>query len=485
MSLKSGVLAVVDPLEALAAAARSDLAALSYPDRSWLEPLAGPDGRPVEDVLIVGGGQSGVVIAAQLKREGLARVAVLDRCAPGEEGPWRTYARMSELRTPKMTVGSEFGIPNLSVQRWFETRYGTAAWGSIERIPRTDWKDYLDWYAGVTGIRIENRTLVTDIAEAGPLLRVDTLVAGKPFTRYARTVVIATGFEGAGAWRVPQFISSRLPHRVYDHSYDAINFAMLKGKRIGVLGHGAAAFDNALAAMKAGAASVEISFRRERLPRTNPHRFLETGGLMTHYPGLSEATRWRIARFFREHDQPPPPTAFRAALATAEIRLRPGTPWLSVGMDGEAVRVETPAGPLRYDHLILATGCVVDLASRPELTSLAPCVTLWRDRYVPPPAEEDERLAALPYLDEAYGFIGRSPEHHWVDRVFAFNGLSAVSHGPHSTSISGHRHALPRLVRGVTRRLVLDSEADLLAGLADYRSNDLPIADDFEQRLGS
>ncbi|MDR3376006.1 MAG: NAD(P)-binding domain-containing protein, partial [Ancalomicrobiaceae bacterium] len=341
MTVMPGAQPAVDPLEALASAARADLAALAYPDRPWLEPLAGPDGRVVDDVLIVGGGQSGVIIAAHLKREGVPRVAVVDRGAPGEEGPWRTYARMSELRTPKMTVGNEFGIPNLSVKRWFETRYGTDAWEAIERLPRTDWKDYLDWYASVLGIRIENRTLVTDIGDAGGLVRVETRVAGKPFVRYARTVVIATGFEGAGAWRVPHFISSRLPHSAYDHSYDPINFNALSGKRIGILGHGAAAFDNALAAAKAGARSVEISFRREQLPRTNPHRYLETGGLMTHYPALGDLTRWRIARFFREHDQPPPTTAFNAALANPTIRLRPGTPWLSVAMDGDGVRVET------------------------------------------------------------------------------------------------------------------------------------------------
>ncbi|MDR3375287.1 MAG: NAD(P)/FAD-dependent oxidoreductase, partial [Ancalomicrobiaceae bacterium] len=191
------------------------------------------------------------------------------------------------------------------------------------------------------------------------------------------------------------------------------------------------------------------------------------------------------ARFFREHDQPPPTTAFNAALANPTIRLRPGTPWLSVAMDGDGVRVETQSRMLHYDHLILATGSVVDLASRPELKSLAASIALWHDHLLPPPGEDDDRLAALPYLDETYGFIPRSPEDHWVTRVFAFNGLSAVSHGPHSTSISGHRHALPRLVRGVTRRLVVDIEATVLAGLHAYRSNDLAVADDFEAGFGS
>ncbi|WP_407048639.1 FAD-dependent oxidoreductase [Methyloraptor flagellatus] len=473
---------VLSRLEVLAAAARDDLDALSYPDRSWLRPRNGPDGRPVDDVLIVGGGQSGVIIAAHLKREGLERVAVLDRCEPGEEGPWRTFARMSELRTPKTTVGNEFGIVNLSVRRWYETRYGAAAWAALDRIPRTDWKDYLDWYADVTGVRIENRTLVTDIAQAGDLVRVDTLVGNKPHARFARTVVIATGFDGAGAWRAPDFIRAALPRRAYDHSNGPIDFARLQGKRVGILGHGASAFDNAITALRAGAASAEVSFRRARLPRVNPHRAIETAGLMSHFPALADATRWRIARFFREKDQPPPMTAFNKALALPGFRLRPATPWTSVALEGEAIRVETPHGPLTYDHLILATGAVIDLDARPELKTLASRVALWSDRYAPGPDEEDARLAALPYLDEGYGFVPKATDEDWVGRVFAFNGLSVVSHGPHSTSISGHRHALPRVVRGVTRRLLVDHERDVLPDLAAYWSDDLPIPDDFEDR---
>jgi cation diffusion facilitator CzcD-associated flavoprotein CzcO len=469
-------------LAALAEAARADLEALAYPDRAWLPPLVGPEGEPVDDALIIGGGQSGLVIGAHLKREGLTRIAILDAAKAGEQGPWLTYARMSELRTPKTTVGSELGLPNLSLRRWHSARYGAAAWDAFERLPRTDWADYLAWYAETVGLRIENETQATDIREAGDLLGVDALSRGQTRARYARTVVIATGFEGSGAWRVPEFVSRALPARLYDHSNGRIDFERLHGKRVGVLGHGASAFDNAIAALRAGASAAEVCFRRARLPRTNPHRAIETAGLMTHYPALSDATRWGIARFFRLHDQPPPVTAFRVAHSLPGFRLRPGTPWISVTQDGEAVRVETPHGVLTYDHLILATGGVVDLALRPELRTLAGAAALWKERFQPPEGEEDERLAALPYLDEGYGFTPKTERDAWVGRVFAFNGLSVTSHGPHSTSISGHKHALPRVIRGVTRRLLLDNETRVLPELAAYRSNDLPIPDDFEER---
>ncbi|WP_069307612.1 hypothetical protein [Methylobrevis pamukkalensis] len=204
---------------------------------------------------------------------------------------------------------------------------------------------------------------------------------------------------------------------------------------------------------------------------------------MTHFPALADATRWQVARFFRSNDQPPPMPTLRAALDRPSIRIRPATPWQSVRLEGRAIVVATPSGDLVFDHLILATGSVTDLAARPELSSLANRVLLWRDRFVPSPGEEDERLSAQPYLDEGFGFQPRSAADAWVGRVFAFNGASAVSQGPHSTSISGHRHALPRLVRGVTRRLLLDAEGDLLPDLNAYRSDDLPVGDDFEDRL--
>lgn len=60
--------------------------------------------------------------------------------------------------------------------------------------------------------------------------------------------------------------------------------------------------------------------------------------------------------------------------------------------------------------------------------------------------------------------------------------LAFLSKWPHSTSIAGPKHALPRVIRGVTRRLPLDGEAHILAELSACRSNDLPIPDDFEER---
>ncbi|MCW6507435.1 NAD(P)/FAD-dependent oxidoreductase [Lichenifustis flavocetrariae] len=470
-------------LTELAEAARRDLATLAYPATDWVEACATRQGEHVHAVIVVGAGQSGLLAAASLRREGVHDVVVLDRAQAGQEGVWDAFARMEELRSPKALNGLEFGCPNLSIATWYAARHGRAAWEAIERVPRRDWADYLRWYRTTLALAVQSGTDVVGIRDAEAdenVLAVETEVNGRRAARFARTVVIATGFDGAGAWRVPDFISDHLPRDRYDHTNGPVDFERLRGRRVAVLGHGASAFDNANAALRAGAARVDLCFRRTRLPRSNPHRHLETAGTMTHFNELDDAIRWQVARHFRAADQPPPNRAFAEALAHPRFSLHPGRPWLSVRLDGDEIVIATPQGALRCDHLLCGTGLAVDLAARPELTSLAPLVALWRDLYTPPPAQEDARLEAFPYLDANFNFLPRHERDGWVRQVFAFNGLSAVSQGPHSTSISGHRHAMPRLVRGVTARLFSLQSASFIDRLKRYDNNDLAVPDDFE-----
>ena len=469
---------------ALATRARAELADLSYPAVSWVTPDALPDGSPIHATIVVGAGQSGIAIAAALRREGVADVVVLDGAPAGRAGVWDTFARMAELRTPKGLNGMEFGCPSLSVQAWYSVQHGADAWDALDRIPREAWAGYLAWYRETLGLDVESDTAVTDIREGrAGTLAVHTRTPAGPRTRHARTVVIATGYDGAGGWAVPAFVRDALPRDRYDHTNGPVDFARLRGARVAVLGHGASAFDNANAALDAGAARVDLCFRRARLPRVNPYRHIESAGMMTHYPALDPAIRWRIARHIRRVDQPPPRRTFDRALADPRFHLHPASPWHSVAMAGGAVAIETPGGTLACDHLLCATGAAVDLASRPELTSLAPRVALWRDRHAPSPGDADDRLGAYPFLGDDFGFLPRDPGAPWVTRVFCFNGASGVSHGLHATSISGHRHALPRLVRGVTDRLFAGEAGHVLARLEAYADVDLDLPDDFEERL--
>ena len=482
-------------LQVLAAQARAEMALLAYPQRNWVPP-GPPDVMDVLDVLVVGGGQTALGVCAALRAQGVARVLAIDRLPAGREGVWDQFARMPELRTPKVLNGLDMGLPALSVQRWFITRHGQQAWDGIDRIPRRAWMDYLRWYRDTLALPLANGEEVLDVRPhaADPRwLAVDTRAvdaSGQPLqagdnghrTRLARLVVLATGIDGGGAWRVPRFIADALPLARCHHSNGAIPFDQLAGQRVGVLGHGASAFDNAVAALQAGAASVDLCFRRARLPRSNPHRHVETPGFLSHFGALPDAVRWQVARHFRQVDQPPPRGSLQLAMATPGFALHPGCGWDRVVWTGDEIDVHTPHGLLRLDHVICATGQETDLQARAELRSLAPVVARWSDRYVPEPGDDDARLAALPYLGDDYQFLPRqdAPEHDWVRRVFAFNGASYVSHGPHSTSISGHKYALPKLVRGLTRQLLLGHADGLVHGLRAFAETELDLPDDFE-----
>src|SRR5687767_13151557 len=107
-------------LSALEDAVRRDLALLDYPKRSWVLPRTGADGRRVLDVLIIGGGQGGLSIAFGLLRERVDNLLVVDDSPSDREGPWRTFARMQTLRTPKHVTGPDWGLPSLTVRTWYE-----------------------------------------------------------------------------------------------------------------------------------------------------------------------------------------------------------------------------------------------------------------------------------------------------------------------------------------------------------------------------
>lgn len=462
--------------EELAQAVRGELALFSYPERDWVSGRVGPDGAPMLDVLIVGGGQSGLAVAHGLRRAGVAKISVLDQAGAGREGVWENFARMSELRTPKGLFGMEQGVSALSIQHWYIGQHGRDAWEALTRVPRADWAAYLRWYRETLALPVVSDTMVRDIRKGVDGLIVETMSAGAAKTFHARLVVLATGHDGAGRWAVPEFITSALPASRFDHSNGPIDFAALKGKRVGVLGHGASAFDASVAALEAGAVRVDLCFRRKQLPLVNPHRHIETAGMLTHFPELPDETRWNVARHFQRHDQPPAEAGFFAATAREGFHMHAGAPWTYVAMEGDAISVTTPRETFMFDHVIAATGYTVDLASRAELTSLAPVIARWQDRYTPPADATQTMLGDFPYIGSHYEFLSRTPDaDDWVSRVFAYNVSAYVSMCPHSTTISGHRFCLPRVLRGITGQLMREEAGNVMAALEAYDNVDLVV----------
>ncbi len=453
-------------LAALAEQVGSDLERLAHGGPAWTVPQESAEGH-VHDVVIVGGGQSGLGAAFGLLRERVSNILVLDENPAGYEGPWDTYARMMTLRTPKHLTAIDMGLPSLTFRAFWEAQHGRAGWDALDKIPRRDWMAYLRWYRAVLKLPVRNDARVTLIEPLGGRFRLH-LAEGAPLL--ARKVVLATGIQGGGHWHVPPFIHDRLPATRYAHTSSAIDYAALAGKRIALLGAGASAFDNAHAALSASVAQAHVFVRRPALPQVNPIRHMERSGIIGRFPALDDAAKYRMMVAFFDRSQPPTNDTFERASALPGFHLHLGTPWLDVADSAEGVVVTTPGGTETFDFLVLSTGLVTDPALRPELALVADGIARWADRYRPADAAATNPLIdAHPYLGPHFQFLPRDADHaDKLHGLFAFNYSGLISLGLSASALSGLRHALPRLVAGVADQLFLDDREAMIAAYLAY-----------------
>jgi cation diffusion facilitator CzcD-associated flavoprotein CzcO len=451
-------------LARLARDARADLDRLNFPPPGWVPPATAPDGRPVLDVLVAGAGMCGQTAAYALLREGIANLRVIDRAARGEEGPWGTYARMLTLRSPKHLTGPDLGVPSLTFRAWYEAQHGDAGWAQLHKIGRIDWRDYLLWVRDTVGLPVENAVSLVSVADAGGLLRAQLQSASGTETVWTRKLVLAFGREGSGAPRWPDFPSLRrgdplAAGRVF-HSADAIDFDAWAGRRVGVLGAGASAFDNAACALEAGA-RVDLFARRPFLPQVNKSKWTAFPGFFRGYEALDDQRKWRIYTYIFEEQVPPPWETVRRCDAHEGFTLRLGTPWTDVRPQADGVLVTTPAGSELFDAVIFGTGFDVALPDRPELARYTADVDTWANHVAAEQAREHAEAARFPYLGPGFELRSRGEAHRQaLEQMHLFNWGSTMSHGALAGDIPGLGVGAQRLAQAIARDLfVADADA--------------------------
>ncbi|MEO1102748.1 MAG: NAD(P)/FAD-dependent oxidoreductase, partial [Pseudomonadota bacterium] len=416
--------------------------------------------------------EGGLAVAFQLMRDRVSRVRILDRSPRGFEGPWKTTARMITLRSPKQTTGPDLDVPSLTFQSWYEATRSPAAWDALGKIPKEAWRDYLDWYRDVLGLRVENDTEVTAIRPHADHVAVDTRSPTGHRTTFARQVVLATGIEGTGRWWMPPFLEA-LPADLRAHAAEGIDFKKLSGKVVAVLGAGASAFDNAASALEAGAREVHIFVRRPQLQRVQPYKQVSYAGFLRHMADLPDAERWRMLTYLLDLREAFPKETWERVTEHANVTIHTARGWTDARAEHGRLVLETPKGDFSADFAIAGTGLDMDLAARAELAAIAGRVALWRDRYEPPAAERNERCARYPYLGPTFELTAiDDSDIEALARVRVFTFGATMSFGPSGASINALKFAAPRLTSGITCALFNEDAAAHFADLMAYDVNE-------------
>jgi cation diffusion facilitator CzcD-associated flavoprotein CzcO len=447
-------------LSALEARLREDLAWLDLPPPAWVPPRF-VDGERVLDVAIVGAGMAGLTVAAELRMLGIDKIRLFDQARAGQEGPWVTYARMRTLRSPKQLTGPAMRFPALTFRAWYEAQFGRAQWEALSKIPRDQWMDYLRWYRAVLALPVMNDTriaLLEPRADELWALRLHPAAARaatevKAHTVLSRHVILATGREGLGGAYLPP-IAHTLPARFRAHSSDAIDFDALRAKRVGVIGGSASAFDNAGAALEAGAARVDMFIRRSEMPRINKLTGIGSPGLVHGFQHLHDEWKWRFLHYSAQSQTPPPRDSVLRVTRHAHAHLHLGSPTIDAAIHGNEIMLDTPKGRYVLDYLIFATGFHSEIDTRAEFASIAPHVRRWRDRFDPGPELSNDELGSSPDLDLHLAFQERVPGScPSLGRMHCFNHAASLSHGKVAGDIPAISDGAQRLARGIASML--------------------------------
>ena len=442
-------------MQSLSERAREDLARLNFPSANWVPPTEGPDGRPMLDVLVAGGGMCGQSATFALLREGVRNLRCVDRAPYGREGPWATFARMDTLRSPKQLTGPDLGVPSLTYRAWHEAKFGAQSWQKLHKIARLDWAAYLLWVRATAGLPVENEVALVSLELKKNSIKATLKKKNEQTIIHARKVVLALGREGSGAPRWPAFSTFNPVDRGSNvfHSADDIDFRNLAGKRVGILGAGSSAFDNAGAALEAGAKEVLMFARRPVLPQVNKSKWTAFPGFQLGYASLDDARRWRFYTYILSEQVPPPYESVQRCEMHTGFSLHFSESWKDISEGKSKVTVATDKNSHIFDAVIVCTGFDVNLVDRPEIASFRDAIETWRSHAPEGEAARFPEETRFPYLGDAFQLQGTAPE---LGRVHLFNWGATLSHGALAGDIPGLEIGAARLAQGIARDLFVE-----------------------------
>lgn len=426
----------------------------SLPPRpaEWIPSRPGID----HDVLVVGGGQSGVAIGYALAGVGIRRTSVIDAADEGKAGIWGSIARMDVLRTPKAVLGPELGNATLSFAAWYDQSFGAGAFDKLGAIRTKDWAVYLDWFRHVTTTPVRFNTRLISLERCSDHFRATLATPAGRLTENVRKVVFATGMIGFGAANIPDIITKKLDRRYYAHTSETIDFASLKNRDVVVVGAASSAFDASAAALEAGARSVQLLSRRSRLAEASPNRSRGYIGAQENFHFLPDALRWHLVHRGLRVGANAPIASIKRALAHPEFSLRLGVGLTDIQTTDGRLKLFSTDTEIEADFVIAGTGYRYDARFEPAIKAFHDKIAQWTDRHTPPPEEKDAALATAPYLDAGYGLMAKASHNApWLGDIHCFNMAANVSFGRPVGDVPSHHAGIPRLVTAISRDLFL------------------------------